>query len=821
MKLCLLALLASLLLGVPLQRAAAQPAVLEGVVTDEDGLPIRYATVFVVPAKRGATADSNGRYRIDGLPAGGYVASGSSVGYSSVRHTGTLPAGGAVTRDFRLKAQQALNEVVVTGVGRATAVRDNPVAIVAISAKALRETSGSNIIDVLVKNAPGLNAVNTGPNVSKPFIRGLGYNRVLTLYDGVRQEGQQWGDEHGIEVDAYNIDRGEVIKGPSSLMYGSDALAGVVSLLPWVPARGTRGLQGQLTSEYQGNNGLVGNGLRLGMAGPHWLAALRGSYRLARAYRNAVDGFVYNTGFEERNLSGLVGYRSARGHTYLNMTLYDNLQGIPDGSRDSLTRRFTRQVDEGAQDDVTARPVVPGADLRSYRLSPLHQHIRHHRLYATGQYRLGQGEIDALLGWQQNQRIEYNHPTVPDQPGMNVRLNTLNYSLRYNAPRVGGLELSAGVGGMVQQNKSLDATDFPIPDYRLADGGVFGYAKWKHGQWVLSGGLRYDLRQVTWDDFYVRSGASGFDRQAPAGAAAGAVRQFAAFQKLYAGLSASAGVAYEASRNLVLKANIARGYRAPNITETGSNGLDPGAHIIYKGNRSFRPEFSLQEDLGALFTFRDVSGSVSVFNNHIQDYIYLTLLADDAGNAIVDAQGNKTYQYQQAAARLWGGEASLALHPQGWRGFRFDNNLALVYGANTRFAREAGTAGRYLPLIPPPRLSSSLAQKIAWRTGMVASLTPRATLEYNAAQNRYLGLNGSETATPAYALVHLSLGAEIRYRKAATLQLNAGVDNLLDQAYQSALSRLKYFEYYTASPNGRAGIYGMGRNAYVKLVVPF
>lgn len=80
-----------------------------------------------------------------------------------------------------------------------------------------------------MKNVPGLNAVKTGSNISKPFIRGLGYNRVLTLYDGIRQEGQQWGDEHGIEVDAYNMDHAEVIKGPASLMYGSDALAGVVS----------------------------------------------------------------------------------------------------------------------------------------------------------------------------------------------------------------------------------------------------------------------------------------------------------------------------------------------------------------------------------------------------------------------------------------------------------------------------------------------------------------------------------------------------------------------------------------------------------------
>jgi len=95
----------------------------------------------------------------------------------------------------------------------------------------------TNIIDAIAKTLPGISAVTTGPNISKPFIRGLGFNRVLTLYDGVRQEGQQWGDEHGIEVDGYGVAKIEVVKGPASLSYGSDALAGVVNLIPFPPYR--------------------------------------------------------------------------------------------------------------------------------------------------------------------------------------------------------------------------------------------------------------------------------------------------------------------------------------------------------------------------------------------------------------------------------------------------------------------------------------------------------------------------------------------------------------------------------------------------------
>ncbi len=74
-----------------------------------------------------------------------------------------------------------------------------------------------------------MEAVKTGPNHSKPYIQGLGYNRVLTLYDGIREERQQWGDEHGVPIDHYIIESAEVIKSPVSLMYGLDAIAGVLS----------------------------------------------------------------------------------------------------------------------------------------------------------------------------------------------------------------------------------------------------------------------------------------------------------------------------------------------------------------------------------------------------------------------------------------------------------------------------------------------------------------------------------------------------------------------------------------------------------------
>ncbi|MCJ8209403.1 TonB-dependent receptor [Mucilaginibacter sp. RS28] len=798
----------------------AQYLEIAGVILDKQtNQPIAFGTVAVKGHPHGTTTESKGRFSLKLTEqAFNSVLIASCIGYRS----DTLK----LMREkkfYTLKLEPVkshLNEVVVTGVSRATLARENPIPVVGVSTKKIEQAAESNIVDVLVKSVPGLNAVKTGPNISKPFIRGLGYNRVLTLYDGIRQEGQQWGDEHGIEVDAYHIVRAEVVKGPSSLIYGSDALAGVVGLIPAGVA--DSGLRGKYFGEYQSNNGLIGNGMRLTYRSGRWSYVAAASYRIARNYTNQIDGRVYNTGFREMNALGTVKYSSAKGYSSLNLTLYNNLQGIPDGSRDSLARRFTYQVAEGAADDVTKRPIVPENILNSYQLSPLHQHIQHYRVYTKNQYSIGAGDIDFSVAFQQNIRREYNHPTQPDQAGMYVRLNTVNYAFNYNVPLFNNTMLSTGINGMYQDNKSKDATDFPIPDYRLFDAGAYAFLKWSYERWTVGGGLRYDQRFLRGKDFYTATDpVTGFSRRV-AGNINNAYLQFPTIDQQFNGVSLSLGTTYKVSEQLSLKANIARGYRAPSITEYASNGLDPGAHIVYLGNRSFEPEFSLQEDLGGEFSNQYVSASLSVFNNNITNYIYLTQLTDASGNSITDAQGNKTYQYQQSRAQLYGLEATLSIIPEGMAGFSFDNAFTINYGFNRSVRyKGAGIQGEFLPLIPPFRLLSSIQQEFKLKQGWVNSFKFKAEADFNGAQNRFLALNNTETATAGYTLIDLSAGAEIRYTRQHCLQLMLQVNNIFDTPYQSHLNRLKYFEYYSQSPNGRTGIYNMGRNICLKAVLPF
>ncbi len=806
-----------------INKVYGQTVTITGKVTC-DGKPVALANIGLTGTEFGMLSDSFGYFFLNNIPTGNYKFLASCIGYKDFEKEIIVKYGDTITLDISLKADnKTLNEIVVTGVSRATFIRENPVSIVPVSSKAIEKSNESNIIEVLVKNVPGLSTVKTGPNISKPFIRGLGYNRVLNLYDGIRQEGQQWGDEHGIEVDAYNIDRAEVIKGPASLMYGSDALAGVVSLFPFIPKEDDGKLHGKFTGEYQTNNNLIGSGTRLDYGNKHFLFALRGSYRIAKNFRNAIDGRVYNTGFEEKNLSALFGYKNDRGYSHFNITVYDNLQGIPDGSRDSISRKFTKQVEEGEDDDIKSRPVVSKKELNTYRLSPLHQHIRHYRAYMNHFYQVGKGNMDFRWGIQQNIREEYTHPTLSEQPGMNLRLNTMNYDLRYNAPRFKNIELSAGINGLVQQNKSLNATDFPIPDYHLYDGGIYLYATWKYNKWSTSAGVRYDLRHIQWDNFYLKTNpATGFDERTTQSEAPTATLQFPAYEKTFGGMSASLGLTYEATKEISFKANMGKGYRSPNITEMASNGLDPGAHIVYVGNKNFNPEFSLQEDLGISVRFSDFSTDLSFFNNNIQDYIYLTMLVDANGNPTIDPQGNKTFQYQQASAQLYGMEAWFSLHLKKLKGFSFENSFSVVYGFNRKdIFQGKGVNGAYLPLIPPLKLLSGIAQKIELKSKLVAAIIPRIEWEFSAAQNRYLKLNNTETSTSAYSLLNIGISTEIVYSKEKTLQLQLQVNNLLDQSYQSNLSRLKYFEYYTASSNRHSGIYNMGRNVCMKIILPF
>ena len=788
---------------------------LSGKVTEKNtGAALPSATVYIPDLKIGAVADTAGHYVFNSLPSGVYLIEVRNVGFKTI--TRNVRISGDVVENFEL-VDNAVEEstVVVTGLSKATQVKHSPIPIVAINHEYLIRNMSTNVIDAIAK-IPGVNALTTGPNVSKPFIRGLGFNRILTLYDGVRQEGQQWGDEHGIEVDQYGIERIEVIKGPASLSYGSDALAGVVNLIPYQPAPDGKVI-GNIMGEWQSNNGLFGGSAMLGGTknGFEWMG--RVSHKAATNYQNRYDGRVYGTAFRETDASLSMGLHKKWGYSHIGAEWYDDTQEIPDGSRDSATRKFTQQISEG---DLY-RPVVSDAALSSYQITALHQRVQHFRFYSGNNFTLGKGRLAVNAGYQRSVRREFSHPILSDIPGLYLQLNTFSYDIKYFFPEFNGWSLSAGVNGMYQTNDVSHGTEFIIPSYHQFDAGPFALLKKTIGKLDIAGGVRYDSRHFNNQDLFTKPDPfTGFDKAVSGADIANASQPFAHRSYQFSGVSGSLGATYNFNEKLSAKVNISRGFRAPNILEISANGVHPGTNIYQIGGPSFKPEFSVQEDIGITYASKFAVITLSVFNNTLSHYIFNQRLLNSAGADSVIVAGNQTYQFQQGKATLYGGEFSIDIHPV--KPLHFENSISVVYGKNKGVDAKLQTdSNRYIPFIPPLHGVSELRYDIETKHSLITHGFLKIQLAYYAKQNRVYLTDNTETPTPGYTLFNAGIGGSITNKKDKILfNIYFMGNNLFDVAYQDHLSRLKYFEPYPGSPVAHPGIYNMGRNFSIKIDVP-
>jgi iron complex outermembrane receptor protein len=801
---------------------------LSGTVTDKaDSSALPGVTVSIPDLRIGAITNDKGKYTLNRLPKGVYLVSFSCVGYSTVSEK--VDFSKITSLDVQLTASTIETaEVVITGVSKATEIKRNPVPMVAIGKTYIDQHSASgNVIDEIA-NLPGVSAVTTGPNISKPFIHGLGYNRVVTAEDGIRQEGQQWGDEHGIEVDQNSIDRVEVIKGPASLTFGSDAIGGVVNLITAPPVPEGE-ILGSVQSTYGTNNGLINNSLKLqgNNDGLVWGTVI--SDKDAKDYSDPHDGRVYATNFQEKDARAMVGLNKSWGYSYLNASIFDDEQAIPDGSRDSITRQFTKQI----SDADTYREIVSPSELNTYTLPTLHQHVQLYRIYDNSSFILGDNSsLNVNLGYQYSHRREYTHPTDADVPGLNLQLGTFTYDVKYNFDIAKTYETTVGLNGMYQDNTLGYSTDFPIPAYHQFDFGPFFVVKKSFGKLDLSGGLRYDTRSFSGQAAYVDNTVPYYPTLYTGPnptTTPNVTQQFSALNKTFSGASGSFGATYNFSDAFLLKGNIARGFRAPSIAELSANGPDPGSQIYHVGNSDFKPEFSVQEDMGAFLTLPSVSASVEVFDNNIQNYIYQRQILDASGlpervdpDGTPDPNGEYSkFTYVQSRARIDGGEFSLDVHPEPW--LHFENELTLTYGTNLGTGGKVPDSLKYLPFIPPVHTHSELRGTYNKGFGRFKELYAFAGFDHYDAQDRYFSAYGTETYTAGYNLLSAGIGGNLVDSKGKkVIELFIEGTNLGNVSYQSNMSRLKYFDNANPGPAVTTpGIFNMGRNISFKVVIPF
>ena len=677
-----------------------------------------------------------------------------------------------------------LNEVTVTGVTGDTKLKHATAPVSIVSPQVLRATASTNIIDAIA-HQPGVSQLTTGGSISKPIIRGLGYNRVVVMSEGVRQEGQQWGDEHGVEVDGSSVNSVEILKGPASLMYGSDAMAGVV-ILHSKPTLAEGDMRANVSSEYQTNNGLFNYNLSIAGNQHGFVWDARFSDKMAHAYKNKYDGYVPGSQFRERAGRLMLGVDKTWGHSRLTWTAYHLTPGIVEGERNPETGELECSTN----------------NVKTYGKSLPFQQVKHYKLVWDNSLSLSSGYLKAIIGYQQNRRQEFEESA--DEYELFFKLHTLTYDLRYLTHEWDGWKFSTGIGGMYQKSGN-EGEEYLIPDYRLFDFGIYATTTKAIGDsWTLNGGVRYDHRRLHGDEL-IEDGDM----------------RFTDFSRHFNGLTGSIGAVCNINKHFNVRLNLARGFRTPNMSELSSNGVHEGSIRYELGNQQLKAEYSLQADLGIDFTSRYVSAQVALFANRIDNYIFTHRLNQEI------EEGYLTYAYTQGDARLLGFEAGIDFHPV--HSIHFSNSFSYV---DARLMH-ASADTKYLPFTPAPHWASELKWELfhhshttvnhhhttdAAHRSLFNNLYVAAGLDCYLKQTHIYSADDTETKTPGYALLSLSAGSDIQVKGRKIAELYITADNLLDKAYQNHLSRLKYADVNAAT--GRRGIFNMGRNITFKIVVP-
>ena len=678
-----------------------------------------------------------------------------------------------------------LNDLIVTGVTGDTKLKHATTPVSIVTPQILHSTASTNIIDAIAKQ-PGVSQITTGSGISKPIIRGLGYNRVVVMSEGVRQEGQQWGDEHGVEVDGNAVNSVEILKGPASLMYGSDAMAGVV-ILHSEPTLAEGDMKATIGTEYQTNNGLFAYNLAFAGNKNGFVWNARYSDKMAHAYKNKYDGYVPGSQFRERAGRLMLGLNKQWGHSRLTWTAY----------------HLTPSIVEGERDEETGDLIADYSPIKSYSKALPFQQVKHFKLVWDNSLNLSSGYLKTIIGYQQNQRQEFEESA--DEFELYFKMHTLTYDVRYITNEWNGWKLSTGVGGMYQHSLNK-GEEYLIPDYKLFDFGIYATASKSIGdKFTLNGGVRYDYRRLHGygliEDDEIR---------------------FNDFCRHFNGLTGSIGAVYNINDQWNIRLNVARGFRTPNMSELASNGVHEGSIRYELGSEQLKAEYSLQADLGIDFTSPYVSAQLALFANRIDNYIFTHRLP------VVIEDGYLTYAYTQGDARLLGFEAGIDFHPI--HSLHFGNTFSYV---DAQLMHQPADT-KYLPFTPAPRWTSELKWELMHHAHTTVgrhqhhaipahrlklnNLFVSAGIECYLKQSHIYRADETETETPSYTLLNLQAGTDIQIGSKKLAEFYIIADNLLDKAYQNHLSRLKYADFNAVT--GRQGVFNMGRNITMKLIVP-
>ena len=701
--------------------ASAQNKV-KGIISDKDNRPLAGINISMPEVHKEAISDAQGTYEFSNLPNGNFKIIFSSIGYTT--KIISLPISEKeIIQNITLEDNIVHMDEVIVSTAFNKIQSQNVMKVEHESIKSLQQKGRATLIEGLA-TIPGVSQVSTGTSIGKPVIRGLSGNRVLVYTQGVRLENQQFGEEHGLGLNDAGVESVEVIKGPASLLYGSDALGGVLYFNPEKfanPQEFKADFSQRIFSNTLGSNSTLG----LKTSTEHWKFLARGSFNTHADYQIPNGDRVTNTRYNESDFKTGIGYSNSKFSSILRYNFNKLDLGIPeDGFGEQTTNHST---------------IYPK------------QAVDNHILSLHNNFYFKNSKLDADLGYIYNDRSEFEDSNVAS---LHMKLSTLNYDLKYYLPKFGKVETIIGIQGMHQTNTN-SGEELLIPDATTTDFGIFGTANYEFGKNVLQAGLRYDNRKIS-SETNGLFGNEGY---------------FEGINKSFDSFNASLGYKTNLATDLTLRLNIASGFRAPNLAELTSNGVHEGSNRYEIGNANLENEQNLQTDLNLEYKSSHFELFANGFYNHINNYIFIS----PNGNVI---DGNNVYDYVQANAKLYGGEAGIHFHPHPLDWLHFTSSFETVIGQNDN--------GSNLPLIPANKWNNTIKGEFNiknWFKEGFATLNIESTFAQN---------NNSEfeTRTNDYTLINMGLGGKVIIGK-TIFNLNLNANNLFDKTYVSHLSRLK------------------------------
>ena len=683
-----------------------------------------------------------------------------------------------------------LSEVVVTGSYRHMQEKKTALTLDLLQKDYLDRHFTGNLMQTL-KNVPGVNSMDVGAGFSKPMIRGLGFNRIAVSENGIKQEGQQWGADHGLEIDAFNVNEVQILKGPSSLLYGSDAMGGVIEILPVLPSQQNE-VFGEAALLGKSVNGTVGGSLMLGIKKDAWLLKARFSEQHYGDYHVPTDTVVYltqlmpvygrklkNTAGYERNASLLADYRKDRyrmnvavSNAYQKMGFFPGAHGIPD---------ISRLEDDG--------------DSRNIELP--YSTVNHLKVTTHQQYLWDGIQLSGDFGYQLNNREEwsefhthYDNEVMPGKdPDKHLafKLHTFSSSLKLRLVGSSSWEHTAGWDAQMQKN-TIGGYSFLLPEYRRFTTGGFWLTTFRpNNRFSVTGGVRYDFGKIditAFEDPYLAEYLRG------QGYKEDMIQSYQwrsyPVNRTFGDYSGSVGMVWTPSAGHLLKMNVGRSFRLPGANELASNGVHHGTFRHERGDAFLSSEQGWQWDASYTFTRRGMELVLSPFASWFDNYIYLK----PTGEWSVLPHAGQIYQYSGARALFMGGEVNFNIDFLRHLNYRFIGEYVYTYN------RDEHTA---LSFSPP----ASMRNVLTWER---KGLQVYAELQTIASQNR---IAKNEDRTSGASLCHV--GGSVRLPVAGTeVEMSLGVYNLFDVKYYNHLSFYRKVE-----------IPEPGRNFQVSIKVPF